>query len=312
MVFCFLSFAEAKAEKTDKSGVRWTIEQKEVDGDLIREELTGLIGQEDRRREIFMRAGMDSFSPNEKFFKVFFENDKAEMSFCIDGLTYQFRTRVFEGFGGPAIPSDDGFGHREYREYGMCRGILKFIDESYPGQLTLTGICDDFCDYRLSLKCNGNFIDFELEIENRMLDEKTYWFDNCFMFPRELFNPQSELYYFNPDPVFIEHVAEPDRHRFSIMCRKEVLPFWEEIKPAGNKNPQSVLLVYNRNQDLGIVIAWENAAMLGVNFYSCVHVNPSFSFGKDVKKKKQILRGKIGVLQGDLSSMHSYIIKNCY
>jgi hypothetical protein len=313
MIAC-ISSIEVKAEETNRSGIKWLLRQKKVDGDLIRERLKNLIEQEDSRRDIFIRSGMASINTNEEFFKVFFGNNQEEMILYVDGLTYQFKTRIFEGLGGPNIPNDDGFGNREFNEYGMCRGILKFIDESNVNQLTLTGICDDFCDYRLSLKCNGNFIDFDLKINNRTLDEKTYWFDDCFMFPEELLNSQTEVYYFNPDPVLIENIPKKDAHGADITCfyvayRKDVDYFWTRIKTADNKKPLGTILVYNRDKDLGVIITWEDTAILGVNFNTCVHVNPSFSFLDD---KEQVLRGKIGVLRGDLESMHNYITDNCY
>jgi hypothetical protein len=292
LVLICVSTAEAWDSKVNDSEVRWKILRKHIDNNVVRKKFKRLIKQEGSKEGLFAKAAAIEKDKDDEFYKQFNSNRIVDIRFYADGSPYKFTLLCFEGLGGPSLR----------KSYGLCREMFAFIDESTSEQITLTGICGDYCGYQMSLKCDGNFIDFNLIVNNKGLDENIYWFDNCFNFPKELFNPQSELYYFNPDPVRIEHIAEPDRHSFSIPCRKEVPPFWEGIKPAGNKNPAGVMLVYNRDKDLGIVISWDKAAMLGINFYSCVHVNPGFSS----------TRGRIGVLRGSLASMREYIAKNYY
>ncbi len=221
------------------------------------------------------------------------------------------RSEFFEGVGGPGIhPScfsyGDGDGH------GYAFSYFSQLTDRSPERLVTWNEVPGLMKFEAVSSFEGESLRLEVRAESAVKTGQTYWLDHCVGQDSVIFNERSRYYYFNPEPLEIdfqdgkleqqrtEDSASKRAHQrgpvqVDMVLNTQVDSWWQDLPVQGRVEPY--LLVHQPKGRLNVLLYWQDAAMLKVNWKRCIHVNPAVV----ANGESQTLRGELYVFRAEVA-----------
>ena len=227
------------------------------------------------------------------------------------------RSEFFEGVGGLGI-EPSCFHYGEAKAHGYVFPYLARLTERDPEKLVTWNEVPGLMSFRATSRLKDAALQLEVRAEPAVKTGETYWLDHCVGQDSVIFNERSRYYYFNPEPVEIDlengqlgqqwtedSALKPLSKRgpvqVDVVLNPQVDSWWEDLSVEGQVEPY--LLVHQPRGNLNVLLYWQDAALLKVNWQRCIHVNPALI----ANGKPQTLRGELYVFRGELRQAHAFV-----
>ena len=202
----------------------------------------------------------------------------------------QVLNEFFEGVGGRGL-TPSCFNYGESKEHGFTYAYHSQLTERSSDSVITWNYLPEVVEFEAEARHEPDHLRMEVRTKPIATTGETYWLDHCVGQGAMIFNEHSRYYYFNPEPVEIDFEGEQLAHarrgkdahnplspespvQMDSVLNPHVESWWTDLAVQGK--PEPYLLMHQPDENVNLLLYWQQGAILKVYWKHCIHVNPAF------------------------------------